>query len=372
MALIENGTVLFTPYLDGQSFVADLTRRIRQPASSEQWIGGFWDYSFQIVAAPDSPDEVAGIIDAFFNWLGYHIEKRYQGDVVWDGMITQMDLAYGRVRRRRSLIDSNVPVYNATRSTYNGGTTFWYTDDASIARYGRIEKTFDNSTYTQAEAENLAQMELANRAWPFAFVISISDQVQTPTLDVVASGYWLTAAWQDSDTTITTPPDNLSDVVNDLITNDCPFLTVGKIHSNAFQVSTLDGTTALKRIENLAALGDGSLVNHRAWVGPGRKFYYAPVDLTVPQYRLTQDGLRNSLASPLLAPDEVRVGVIRDEAWPVNETAQAKYSNVKDILVTEVVSRGGQPGDMPELRTAEVDDGDIYAAQTGQTKDRAL
>ncbi len=529
---IQHGTMMYAPYLLGQAFIADLTRRMKPGASSEQWIGGLWDYAFQLVAAPDSANEVSEIFNAFYIWLGNHVEKVYGGEVVWDGMVMQLDLAYGRVRRRRSLIDQSQPVYNATRSTYsedditesdelmeNGGwetpstdtghtfetfgdvagdgtitqtntnvrtgtyacllvagpnrdtkvgktihaqeetqyrlsfwargngsvagryevwdvtagasivavtstgvtgttytqvnvdfttpagctgvqiwfmcantngastwfddvsllqyqptqkVTAWFVNDASTARYGRIEHTYENPTYTEAEAENMAQMELAARAWPAPFVISISEQAQTPTLDVLACGYWLTAAWQES-AVVLSAADDLSAVLNDLITTDCPFLTVGNIQANTFQVLNLDGETALKRIEGLVKLGDASLNHYRARVGVGRKFYYEQVDLSEPAYRLMPDGLRRSLAGPLLAPDQVRPGVVRDEVYPVDAAdPNGVFANIKDMLVTDVVSRGGPPGALPELRTAELDDADLYAAQVAYQKEVGL
>lgn len=537
---IQNGTVLYSPYLLGQHFVADLTRRVQDGVSSEHWTGGFWDYSFKLTAAPTSPEEIAGLLDAFYTWLGYHVEKEYGGETVWDGMICQIDLAYGRIRRRRSLIDTQKPTRNAIRSTYtqndiiesdelmeNGGfetpsvdtdhtfetfgdypgdgsiasvgspvhggaaaaaltagatrntkigktihctesssyrlsfwargngtvagryeiydvtngasivgptsmglptaasysqvivdfttpagcsgmqfwfmcantasttvyfddvsvkkfqptefTTDWLEDEKSIARHGRIEHTYENPAYHIDEANSFLQMELANTAWPLPYVISISQQMQTPTLEILVCGYWITAAWQESVVEVDVGTELLSDVLANLITTDCPFLQIGNIQANGFALEHLDGSTALKRIEAIVRLGDTTIIGdglpnyYRAYVGPGRKFYYQLKDMTVPDYRLMPDGLRRSLAGPLLAPDQVHPGVIRDEAWPVDEAApRANYGSVKDMWVTDVVSRGGEPGDLPELRTAEVDDADIYAAQVQYEKDKAL
>jgi hypothetical protein len=524
---MATSTILRQPVLAGSGWVADLSRRIQGGRASQQWLGGFWQFSFTLTARADKLDEVSQLQAAFQDWLGYHVERVRDNTVVWDGFIAQMDFSYGRVRRRRSLVDGQRPVFNAIRAKYtadstsqsdelmenggletanetdghtfetfgdvtgdgsiarvatpnhsgnyagrviagasantkfgktirvkpetqyrlsfwargdgaNGGryevwdvtagaaivgvtvtgvtggtftlvnvdfttpagcsgaqlwfmcpaasggiayyddislkayepTEFksaWFTDAASITRYGRIETTLETAEYTQAQAENLAQMRLAAQAWPQPYAIAISKQVMEPTLEVLACGYWITAAWKESNVNLVGAT-AISTVVSNLISLDCPFLSVGNVAANAFTATELSGDTAAARVEGLLALGDAALTSYRAWVGPGRKFYYQPVDYAV-DYRLMRDGLRQRLAGPLLAPDMVGPGVIRDEGWPGAWTLPAgNFADGRDMLVTEVmVSQGAEElGDLPELRTAEVDEADIYAAQIAQ------
>jgi hypothetical protein len=58
-------------------------------------------------------------------------------------------------------------VFNAVRARLpNGWVSDWYTNDNSIEKYGRRERTLDVPKTTQAEARTLAQIFLADNAWP--------------------------------------------------------------------------------------------------------------------------------------------------------------------------------------------------------------
>lgn len=501
----------------------DVTRTAQQPTNTEVMQGGYLTYTFRLVAQPDSPDQVQGLIDRFYQWLGCHVVETYVNDTVWEGMICQMDLSLGRVRRRRSLIDQEVPVYNAIRASYtassiaesdelmeNGGfetasidtshtfetfgnvagdgaiasvgtvhggaaaarltagasantkigktiraqaetqyrLSFWtrgdgthagryeiydvtagasivavtstgitgttytqvnvdfttpvdctgvqvwlmcpstntgqaYFDDASLKqyqptqlntaytvndesvdRYGRIEHTItQTASGSQANAQQAVDMMLQERAWPVAFPVAISQQDQGAVLDITCCGYIITADWQESEVELGGEVD-LSQAIDDLVTTDCPFLTVGQIDENTLQVDDQDlsGTTPRQRIDKLVSLGDASLNLYRAYVGPGRLFYYVKIDDLTPTYHLMPDGIRANLSGPLLEPWEVHPGVMRDETYPVQTAEEgSQFNDARDMLVTE---RRAAPGMViPDLRTANLSDADVYVAQ---------
>lgn len=106
-----------------QQFVRSLTEAAVGWKRSVRGMGGFWIGTFQMAGT------AGDLQQAFDQWLGYHLQEQYAGQTSWEGMIYEMELARGSVRRRRSLDE----LANAVRATYtvlafagddliNGGT----------------------------------------------------------------------------------------------------------------------------------------------------------------------------------------------------------------------------------------------------------
>jgi hypothetical protein len=92
----------------GTGTIQNLTSRARDWKRSTRANGGFWLGSF-VLDGTDSEK-----LDAFYGWLGSHVEERSGGGVTWEGMVYEMDLNYYGVRRKVSLDD----MFNAVSTTY--------------------------------------------------------------------------------------------------------------------------------------------------------------------------------------------------------------------------------------------------------------
>lgn len=100
---------LFTSVLESsQEFEANLTPIATDWRRSIRANGGYWLGSFSMQG-----DEAA-LLDAFNRWLGFHVQERSAGKTSWEGLIYEMDLTLGGIKRRRSLD----LLYNAVQSSY--------------------------------------------------------------------------------------------------------------------------------------------------------------------------------------------------------------------------------------------------------------
>lgn len=360
-----NGLVLRTKGAEG--FVGELSERATGLTAVQGWQSGYLMASFTLTAT--RADEVGALGAAFNTWLAYDLAWRDKGTAVFNGLICQLELTVGFTRRRRSLIDAGRPLWNAVRAQYdNAGTlatTGWATSPESIARYGRIEKTLtETASSTQAIAEQFRDMTLAERAWPSPYAVAISRQAhESARLDVMACGYVVTADWQEPTVTIA-GTDNVSDVIADLITTDCPELSIGYIEPNTLQVAQEDlrGQTPRQQIEHLVTLGDAAGNMYRAFVGEGGRFFYRKVSDMTPSYFLTVDGIRSRIGGSVIAATQVQPGIMRDMSYPVvNAEPGSVFLSGQDMLISEVRYRQGV--DFPDLRTEEITDSDLFAAK---------
>ena len=349
---------VYQPVLQGDAFVEDITLQAIAPEPSHLFNGGFWQLPFRLKAQLNNPESAERLITRFQTWLGHHVEERYEGEVSWEGMICQIDLVWGRTRKRRSLIDTEMPTHNAVRSTYSGGTTSWQTDDNSIARYGRIETTLQHDTLGSGGAGQMATMHLQKYAWPRAYMVSRSDQLQTPALDILACGYIVTTAWQNVAAGV--KETDIETLIDNLISNDCEFLDVGNIAGNTWGLSVVEGETPYEQLQYALAFGNASDEQFRYYVGKDRQFYYEKVDYS-PRYRVSADGIRERQGGPLINKRRVRPGVFRDEEWPIiDPPPNSPFESDQDGIVDEVIIRHDKV--VPELRSQN-QDADLYAAK---------
>jgi len=100
---------LYTPLALGTpTFRFDLTRYAQNWKRSIRAVGGYWQGSFRLTGA------VSDLAQAFDQWLGYHVQERSGGGTTWEGLVYEMDLTVGGVKRRRSFD----LMANSVKSTY--------------------------------------------------------------------------------------------------------------------------------------------------------------------------------------------------------------------------------------------------------------
>lgn len=194
--------------------------------------GGYWSASWQMKPSVVTP---LRMLEAWYeNKLGHVVFERSAGLVTWRGLIWTMDLAVDGWKERRDLGE----VWNAAKVVYTTeeatAETAWFTNDTSIARYGRREYIIPLDGVTQATAEAEAQKTLieAGEAWsrPVGVGKDIEDGLYVEAVGFVftANNKYVTAG----DGT----EDDLSTYFAEIVAADCEFLTAGSIAANTTQV----------------------------------------------------------------------------------------------------------------------------------------
>ena len=298
-------------------------------AATYAWFGG----------AKQLKIELASVDEAFLRmveetWLGSHVALAQTGDG-WNGFIYQIDRASGHSVVRRSLIGKDAPVYNAVR--VDGGV--WSTDDESIARYGRIE-------YDERDANADAADLVARWSRPRKTVVKLGDRPVEPKVTIYVCGYQSTAAFLLDETT-TSATKTLDELFALLVTNSCPFLTLGHVDATTVSLTDVEFNaitqkTAWDKIKYLLTLLPEA--EWRVYVDAKRKIHWVNVDTDV-GYRLTRKGVYRLRARVL--PHTIRPGVFADE------TAQPATR----ALVREVTQRSGR--NFPQLRSVSTLDADL-------------
>lgn len=355
---------LFSSVLAGQGFLEDITPVAKDWERSIRWNGGPWLGSFRVEA------ELPVLMEWFNNRLGDHVEERSGGALTWSGLIYDMELASGMVKQWRSLDN----MFNAVRARYSastGGTadTDWITNAASIARYGRKENVLGETYVSTQNAEQIADMHLAENAypWPRANGIHLGD-ADKPSLTVGVAGYAYTANWRfisdewddESDITVTTTiHDWLVAVLGD--TSRLPFLTLATVEANTNSVQQYQGTPirVWDFVQNLIKRGDGGNIPWRIWVTPQRTVNAGRIDLT-PYYFLQGGKLTDANSAPLaLTPYQVTPGVVRNLEYPMATIEPGSIlSDGRDVLVQETaVDVEGRL----VLRTTEASREDVFS-----------
>lgn len=125
--------LLFSPAVGGgtpevEDAVQALERAARGYRRSTRAIGGFWQASF---ALTEEEATASWLRNAYEEWLAHHLVERIGGGVRWEGLVYEIDLVEGGVRRRRTL----ERMWNAVRGTYR---TMDYVGD-NLAKNGGFE-----------------------------------------------------------------------------------------------------------------------------------------------------------------------------------------------------------------------------------------
>lgn len=179
------------PILVETGFTANLTHRALDWKRSIRSMGGYWLGKFTLEGS------IGELATPFHNWLGHHVEERSGGGISWEGLIYEMDLIHGGIKRRRSLD----MLYNRVKVTYRDPnnedkSTTWGGQGQSQNRYGQRDLIERGDYMTPPGAEALRNRLLAEYAWPWARPVSIQGSKNLAALTVVVCGYIFTANWR--------------------------------------------------------------------------------------------------------------------------------------------------------------------------------
>ena len=189
---------LFTPLAQGARHVESFRARAVNYERGDRFFFGPWRAKWEFL------DEPGKALDRDYAWdwaltrLGYHYEERIGRIVPWSGIVQEVDLFLDGDGVRYSIVD----LANRIRVVYTdenkvAQVTSWYTDAASIAKYGQRddEVTLEKDSATAAEAARHAQIKLAQRAWPT--VEPLAMDAKTPnSVKITAMGYVASLHWR--------------------------------------------------------------------------------------------------------------------------------------------------------------------------------
>lgn len=173
-------------------------------------------------------------------------------------------------------------------------TTDWYTDEASIARYGRFERELSPRIVTdEAGAVALATAVLARNAWPENEPQRLADSSPThATVTITIKGHIQELNYQHLDDTSTDLVD-ADDAVLTTLSAATTSITAGDIRANsAVQISEeSSGERIWQRLKEIAEFGDGT---EQYLIGcyAGTRLDYKPIDANTISYtaEMTDDG----------------------------------------------------------------------------------
>lgn len=339
--------LLFAPKISGSDgFVESVANPIgwRRSVRSE---GGFWQGSFFW------DDEPTGLINRFYNRLGYHLIERIGSGTTWAGLIYELELDHRGHRLRRSL-DT---LYNAIDISYQDGgeviTAGFATEATTINRYGRREMILTADGEPQATAEARRDLQLAQSGWPWARPVSLQRGAGT-TLEAKVCGYAFTANWMHAKAGDDTEHDLdhwASAIVGTAYglssdhggstsgAGDCQFLKAGIMDSNTLQIleTTESDQRAWDQLTTIAAAGHSTTEPWRLWVGLDRELHYRQIDLTPRYYRRNgriydSPGGDQEVVPWLMAP-----AVLRDLDYPVKIQEPGSWlEDARDVYLDEI------------------------------------
>jgi hypothetical protein len=226
---------LYSPILQGQTFVGELGGMATNWRRSIRAMGGFWQGSLTLEAP------ISVLEQFFYEYLAFHFEERCSGTITWEGLVYEMDLnrGDGHPPRKRSL-DLMANAVKATYAHDNGiSETAWATLDASIKRYGRKDEWISLDNYPQTVAEKRRDTLLNQVAWPWPRPQKSLSQTK-PSLQVTVCGYVFTANWKF--TALAASGDTAVSTYIPLLVGETQFLTASKVSTNGLLIRQKSNT----------------------------------------------------------------------------------------------------------------------------------
>lgn len=287
-------------------------------------MGGYWQGSFSMDL------DYHDAIFAFANWIGYNITEYTAGQRTWEGQIVEMDMVFRGVARRISLdlLRNYITVeyldQDGEKQVTAAGENTQSTDQ--FLRYEGIV-TVDGMDSTAAAA--LRDTQLKQWSWPYVHFLGADvEPLEHSTLtraqiNVTVAGYIHTANRKFQATGDGTA-DNVSDWIEEILTNDCEFLHPGIIAANTLQVykNTSQPRRCWDLMQELCQLGDSSNNLYRVYCGLDGVVSYQPISTTIGYY-LKLGVLYSPHGNREINPWFVQPAVVQD--WSISPYGHAGW-----------------------------------------------
>ncbi len=305
---------------------------------------------------------------------------RYSPDghfVIWEGQVIEMVLREPGIQKRISLRDMinrayvrYIPTDTTTNPpTYSAETSTTAADDTtSQGLYGVKSKSFTPriNKITNTNASQQANVILQQYRQPKrAADIGKSNDVG---LDVVCEGYGNTLDWKIYNQTANSGTQDADLEISDIYTSAGQFLSAKSLSSNSgTQIKKYfnEDQTALKIIQDIAALGDTSYNRWLIQVLEGRILYYRTASTSVAYYRRMNDSRQEfkNLDGRVIPYWEIRpdnwvrtVDVYPHTLTPalLADDKQATYIEAVDWAEPDDLSISGSTGDTSQVLIARL------------------
>lgn len=330
-------------YMNLTPYVGDWKRSIQRQ-------GGFWDASFSMHT--DAGDDLADadpntLKYLFYNALGWHVQESAGG---WEGYISEIYMSTGNSQRVRSYND----LYNriiARNSDKEIVTSL--ENEASILRYGLIEKEITITNVTNKTAQQQAQNLLNCISWPHSKPAKRIDPTDEISLEFRVNGYIHTASWRLMSFNLLDKYNKTMDcneqkayidqfcgrigfdpeilmaisaphqwIIEYILDNYCDYLRPGVVkHNGLYERGQLKGAP-LKIMLDLAEKG-GAFVEGdyrpfwRLYCDANREVHFDYIDASQPRYYLDDQGDFYDTNWNPVSDWLVRPAVMEDTAFPM-------------------------------------------------------
>lgn len=335
------------------NYVDEFTDWVQRYRQRIRWRGGFWSADWFM------PGDSKYLDEWFYNRLMFGIQTRVGGDVAWEGVVWQMTLARGGVTERRDMSQ----LYNAIKVLYTdtSGTdqsTSWVTDASSITQFGRRELILELDDITATEATDAANHRLALSAYPSSEVVAVGANLK-PGLQVRAVGRVVTMNNKyvtAGDSTL----DNTDAYIEEILDNDCEYVSPGTLETNTRQTKKAAPETARpwNTVQDMVERASSTGELWRFFVGKGGRAEYRKADAT-PRYEWrgkTLAAIDGNYVPWLVKPAVVR-NLSRRQTVP---TTSSFFTDGRDFLVGEVEMADDRQN--PRLKPISVNEQDIIEA----------
>lgn len=358
---------LFNSLAVSTDFVNSITDIVRDYQDSTRAVGGYWTGSFAL-------DEPLEVLEEWFNYfLGFRVARRVGGITRWEGLISQMRLAYDNqtyVRDLNTMVNRASVLYTSKNGTTSAQSA-WDTVADSLNQFGQREEVFafDGADATMANA--FRDTQLTEWGWPRSRSAGgslFNDKPSAPPrLFVQLSGYAFTLNWRFVASNSATDA-NASGFITTLA-DEGEFVSSGNIDTNTLQVAQrfLAPTRIWDGIERVAALGDTSGNRYIVQVLDSRTLDYRAAATTVEYYIRDRaiyafDG--SSLLASEIQPDKI---AHRADAPAGYNIGSSDKDDPRNVYIEEVVFKA--PG-MIQIRASDWTLADQLEFQLAEKRER--
>ena len=330
----------FTPQ---GAFVGEFSRGVKE--YQNEWQEGPTKCSFVFEADTDSADldvNASGLRNWFERRIMWNIKAEFEGVIVWDGFIWELELDLDNTYFIKSMKD----MANAITVSYSDGlgstvyledddgNLLWVTNEESIIQYGRREKVININSESGTEALERANAEIKYLASPYTLppvwrstknkrltVSCVGRSQLANNIQLIPEQLRLTPAHTaanvvDSDTYVYANETIVSaeilrivEIVQDVAGWLYP-LNISADNETVTKMGVPNGSGAWDRILELSQLRDKSETFYRLSVQPDGGVIYLPFDET-PNYFYKSEPGRIEYADGTQPTWRARPGIVR-------------------------------------------------------------
>lgn len=306
-------------------FTSVLSSLFKQLEDMTWRVGDSWSHSITDQEGFKSAQATIGgdrkYLNEFFeSALGQHWKTEGpDGETVWEGMIWSLQLVDEGWQYSRSLDSFSNRLRVLFSSSVTGerlhapSAATWEEDTNSQAKFGIRETIHSIGETTAARALGLADIELANLAWPGRS--KRYTRATGTTLQISLRGYMDTLGWRIYND-LTSGLEDSSIMVGRIVTGVGQFINSAVVQTNVFDFSAYHNRDryALSILRDLVSTGDGT----NPWiigVYENRDLYYQARPTKVNMHWAKGSPTPTGLSGQLIQPWNIRPGDVIRSDW---------------------------------------------------------